>query len=149
MGLSMGLLVLVFLSFLVLVFLVGVVDWLVNIDLVEVVFVEMLLLEMEVVEMDLVQMVLMDDMLMVVVLVDHLLVLVVLMNNFLRLVLMGLEMLDGVGWDLLVGVGVILLDNGRGMGVGVFSPDDLNGCVPSTATMANSWCTIANWWSIA
>jgi hypothetical protein len=150
MRLSMGLFVLVFLGFLVLMLFVLVENWLMDVDFVEVVLVEMLGLQMLVVEMDFVEVVLVDDMLMLVVFVDHLLRLVVLVNDFLGLVGMGLVVLDGmVGLDH-VGMAVVFLHGGGALGVRVLTVDNSNGTVGggtvgcSRGTIGCRWGTVSH-----
>ena len=139
MTFSVGLSVLVFFSFLVLMLFMLMVDGLVDIDFVEVVLVQMFLLEMEVVDMDLVQMMLVNDMLMLVMLVDHLLGLVMLMDDFLCSVAVGLEVLNGVGWAGNGGVGVVFSNSGGSLRVGILTIDNFNWTASeSTATSTTS-----------
>ena len=118
-----GVLLLMFLGDLLGVGNMGVVDWLVYVELVVVVMVEVLLLEVQVVEMDLVEVVLVEDVLMMVVLVEDLLMMVMLVDNGLDLLLVGLEVLDRVTWLHDVGMLVVGLDMGGAMGMSVVSVD--------------------------
>lgn len=135
---AMGLTMLMLLSFLMLMLFMHVVDGLVNIDLVQIMFVQMLLLEMQVMKVNLVKMMLMDHMLMVVMLVNHFLCLVVLVDDLLGAVLVVLEVLDGVSWFLDISVVVILLDRGGTLGVRVLSVNDLHGLMSMSISTSMS-----------
>jgi hypothetical protein len=117
-----SLLVLVFFGDLVSLGMVGMVDWLVDMELVGVVVVDMLLLEVQVVEMDLVEVVLVEDMLMVVVLVEDLFVVMVLVDDGLDLMLVVVEVLDSVAGLDDMAVLVVLTNVGRSIRLGVGTP---------------------------
>ena len=148
-NLTSGMLVLVLLRDLVGMSDMGMVDWLVHVELVVVVVVEVLLLEVQVVEVDLVEVMLVEDMLMMVVLVEDLLMMVMLVDNGLDLLLVGLEVLDGVTWLHDVGMLVVGLDVGGAMGMSVVSVDGdvLYWGSPATPAAATMWRSVG-WWSV-
>jgi len=103
---------LVFLSLFPTVFHILVVNWLMNVSLVDIVLMDIVLQKVEVVKMNFVNMVLLQHMLVVIMLMNHFFMLVVLVDNLLLLCRMVVEVFNFMEWNSFVRMIMVLFDMG-------------------------------------